>query len=236
MIKLLLLIYITGVECTTKDDQNDTPLMLAIRYNDSFTMKHLETASTLERGETSASIISFLLDHANFNADNASGTTPLSLAVQKQNETITKLLLQNANIIVNKQNLQGYSPLHFACAGENVNIVAMLLERGADMFTKTDKGYIPLHVACRRGRGEILELLIQKCPDEDKNRLFEVKDNFGNSAKPQIQMYLLSSKQSTILAYIPKTTIMVEFFTNLLKKMMEYLMLNYLKKKNACGC
>lgn len=156
--------------------------MLAIRYYDSFTMKHLEAASTLERGETSASIVSFLLSHANFNAHNASGTTPLSLAVQKQNETITKLLLQNSNIIVNKPNLQGHSPLHFACAGENVNIVGMLLERGADMFTKTDKGYIPFHIACRRGRGEILELLIQKCPDEDRNRLFEVKDNFGNTA------------------------------------------------------
>ena len=180
--RLLNIIIITEVECTTKDDENDTPLMLAIRYYDSFTMKHLEAASTLERGETSGSIVSLLLNYANVNADNASGTTPLSLAVQKQNETITKLLLQNSNIIVNKPNMQGYSPLHFACAGENVNIVAMLLERGADVFTKTDKGYIPLHVACRRGRAEVLELLIQKCPDEDQKRLFEAKDNFGNNA------------------------------------------------------
>ena len=179
---MLNTIYITDVECTTKDDENDTPLMLAIRYYDSFTTKHLEAASTLERGEASSSIVSLLLNHANFNAHNASGTTPLSLAVQKQNETITKLLLQNSNILVNKQNLQGYSPLHFACAGENVNIVSMLLERGADMFTKTDKGYIPLHIACRKGRAKVLELLIQKCPDVDKDRLFEAKDNFGNSA------------------------------------------------------
>ena len=155
--------------------------MLAIRYYDSFTAKHLENASTLERGETNASIVSLLLNHADFNAHNASGTTPLSLAVQKQNESITRLLLDNPDIIVNKQNLQGYSPLHFACAGENVSIVAMLLERGSDLFGKTDKGYIPFHMACRKGRAEISELLIQKCPNVDKKKLFETKDNFGNT-------------------------------------------------------
>ena len=155
--------------------------MLAIRYYDSFTAKQLEKASTLERGETNVSIVSLLLNHADFNAHNASGTTPLSLAVQKQNESITRLLLDNPDIIVNKQNLQGYSPLHFACAGENVSIVAMLLERGSDLFAKTDKGYIPFHMACRKGRAEISELLIQKCPDVDKKKLFEAKDNFGNT-------------------------------------------------------
>ena len=156
--------------------------MLAIRYYDSFTMYHLEAASTIERGETSATIVSFLLNHANFNAHNASGTTPLILAVQKQNETLTKLLLANPDILVNKPNLQGYSPLHYACAGENVSIAALLLEKGADFFTKTDKGHIPIHIACKRGRVEILELLIQKCPNEnDKKRLFESKDNFGNN-------------------------------------------------------
>ena len=156
--------------------------MLTIRYYDSFTSRHLEAASTLERGETSASIVNLLLEHADFNAHNASGMTPLSLAVQKQNESITRILLDKPGIIINKPNLQGYSPLHFACSGENASIVDMLLEKGADMFAKTDKGYIPLHIACRRGRAEILELLIQKCQSGDKKKLFEARDNFGNNA------------------------------------------------------
>ena len=167
--------------------------MLAIRYHDSFTTKHLEAASTLERGETSTSIVSFLLKHANINAHNASGTTPLSIAVQKQNESITKLLLEDPNIIVNKQNLQGYSPLHFACAGESVGIATMLLEKGVDMLNKTDKGATPFHIACRKGNVEMLELLIQKCPDEDKKFLFEARDNFGNTA-------LLLAKEAPNLA------------------------------------
>ena len=210
------MLLITGVECTAKVDENDTPLILAIRYYDSFS-KNLEEATSLKRGETSTRIVSLLLQHADVNAHNTSGTTPLSLAVQKENENVIELLLEHQGIMVDKQNLKGYSPLHYACAGENSNTVAMLLEKGADMFSKTDKGYIPFHVACLKGNVEVLELLIQKLPDknpekdakpvtlsrakqkskrrsstadhkeqkvkvENKSKLFEAADNFGNTA------------------------------------------------------
>ena len=89
--------YFADEERTAKSNENDTPLMLAIRYYDSFTEKHFETAGTLERGETRTSIVSFLLNYADINSHNASGMTPLSLSVQKQNEGITKLLLDNPN-------------------------------------------------------------------------------------------------------------------------------------------
>ena len=193
--------------CATKVDENDTPLLLAVRYYDSFTAKHLKEA-TIKRGETSTGIVSFLLQHANVNTHNASGTTPLALAVQKQNEAITELLLDNPDIVIDKPNPQGYAPLHFACIGQNTNIITMLLEKGANMFSRTDKGYIPFHIACRRGNVEALELLIQRCPEEDtktltktkkknkkklakaekqvhsegRHKLFEAEDNFGNTA------------------------------------------------------
>ena len=203
-----MFIYCTDVECTAKKDENDTPLMLAVRYYDSFMQKNLEAASTLKRGESSFSILSALLSHTDINSHNASGTTPLLLAVQSQNESITKLLLGSSNIMINKQNFQGYSPLHFACAGKNSNIISMLLEKGADMFRRTDKGLIPFHIACQKGNVEAAELLIQKCPEKDytksiskaklknkkkmqkaeqqsvldRNKLLTAKDNFGNTA------------------------------------------------------
>ena len=184
--------------------------MLAIRYYDSFTEKHLKEA-TIKREETSTGIANFLLQYANVNAHNASGITPLSQAVIKQNETILELLLESPNIVIDKPNLQGYTPLHFACVGQNIDIIAMLLEKGADMFYKTDKGYTPFHIACRKGNVEAIELLIQKCPavEEDtkaivskakkknkkkspkvekhndlegRERLFKTKDNLGNTA------------------------------------------------------
>ena len=190
-------------EYTTKNDKKDTPLMLAIRYHDSFTEKHLEATTTVQREESSVNIVSFLLKYANVNLQNASGATPLSLAVQKQNESITKILLDEPNVLVDKQNMQKYSPLHFACAGGNTNIITMLLKKGADMFSRTDKEYIPFHIACLKGNVEVLELLIAMCPKEDgvikkehpnkkrtrksrpvggKAKLFEAKDNLGNTA------------------------------------------------------
>ena len=137
---------------------------------------------------------------ADVNSQDASGATPLSLAVQKQNESITKILLDDPTVSFDKQDKQKYSPFHFACAGGNTNIITMLLKKGADMFSQTDRGYIPFHVACREGNVDVLELLIGMCPEEDakkspnkerkkknhpvkgKEKLFEAKDNLGNTA------------------------------------------------------
>ena len=171
----------SDAECTTKDDENDTPLMLAVRYYDSFTQKHTKASSTLKRGESSTRVLTCLLDKADVNAPNASGTTPLSLAVQKQDETIVELLLKSPNIEVDKYNLQSFTPLHYACAGSNTEIITMLLDEGADLFSKTDKGYIPIHIACQRGSGEVLEHLITKCPSQRQQQMLEAKDNNGNT-------------------------------------------------------
>ena len=196
--------YHTDIECTTKDGEENTPLMLAIRYYsahmdtpltlavryyDTFKDKSMDDASTLKRGETSANIIRLLLQHETIiNTPNAAGITPLILAVQMQNESVTKLLLESPGILTDKQNFQGYSPLHYACAGQNTNIIALLLDNGADMFSKTDKGHIPFHIACQKGNVEVIEALIEKCSGEDtsevncRDKLFKAEDNLGNTA------------------------------------------------------
>ena len=164
----------------------DTPLTLAAQHYDSYTSNSMDDASTLKREETSASIIRLLLQHKAFiNAHNAAGITPLILAVQIQNESATKLLLDSPGILTDERDFQRYSPLHYACARQNTNIIALLLDKGADMFSKTDKGYIPFHIACQKGNEKALEALIQKCSEEDAskvNKLFKAEDNLGNTA------------------------------------------------------
>ena len=169
--------------------------MLAMRYYGSYNEKHREVTSTLERGQTSNQVVEFLLKKANVNTHNASGTTPLSLAVQKQYEIVVRMLLENPNTEVNKQNRQGYTPLHYACAGENTNIITMLLEKNADLFCKTEKGFIPLHIACRKGCVEALEHLIQKCPEETRQNMLGAEDNLGNTP------LLLAKEASTTEAF-----------------------------------
>jgi len=170
----------SDVEYTTKDAENDTPLMLAIRYYDA---KHTKasSSSTLKRRESSTQIIACLLTKADVNTPNALGTTPLSLAVQKQDEHIVELILDCPNVEVDQSNHQSYTPLHYACAGNNTEIISMLLDSGANLFSKTDKGYIPIHIACQIGSGEVLEHLITKCPSERKQQMLEAKDNNGNT-------------------------------------------------------
>jgi len=168
-------------ECTTKDDDHDTPLMLAIRFYGSYSEKHREVASTLERGQSSFHVVEYLVKKTTVNTHNASGMTPLSLATQKQYETVVKMLLEDPDIDVNKRNHQGYTPLHFACAGESTSIITMLLKKHADLFSKSEKGFIPLHIACRKGCIEALEHLIQKCPEEYRQKMLETADNLGNT-------------------------------------------------------
>ena len=152
--------------------------MLAIRHYDSPTDKN---TGILKREEKSTQILSCLLDKADVNARNASETTPLSLAVQKQDENLVKLLLDSPNVEVSQTNQQSYTPLHYACAGNNTEIITMLLDKGADLFSKSDKGYIPIHIACQRGSGEVLEHLITKCPSQRQQHMLEAKDNNGNT-------------------------------------------------------
>lgn len=154
--------------------------MLAIRFYDSCTSQHHQKHGTALKEEKGSKVLGLLLNYADVNAHNASGTTPLSLAVQKQNVEIVKLLLESSNIQVNKCNFRNYAPLHFACMGENLEIITMLLNSGADMFCKNDKGNIPIHIACQKGHVEILEHLLGNCSDDNKS-LLETKDNYGNT-------------------------------------------------------
>jgi len=168
----------SDVECTTKDDEGETPLTLAIQYYGSVTDNN---TGTLKKGESDTQVLTCLLEKADVNVPNASGATPLSLAVQKQDEHLVELILDSPNVEVNITHLQNYTPLHYACAGNNIEIITMLLDKGADLFCKTDKGYIPIHIACLRGSSEALEHLITKCPSGRQQQMLEAKDNNGNT-------------------------------------------------------
>ena len=175
--------YSTAIdyEYTTKDGNDSTPLMLAIEFHNRKASRS-QHSTTLSRKKTSYSneILMLLLNTADVNTSNASGTTALSLAVQLQNEVIIQRLLDNPEISVNKEDLQGYTPLHYACDGDNVNIIKLLLDKKADMFCQTKKGYLPIHIACLKGNRNVLDHILQKCP-EDRQKLLEAADSYGNT-------------------------------------------------------
>ena len=153
--------------------------MLAIKYSN---RKAPKAQSTLTRKKINFSneILALLINIVDINNGNASGTTPLSLAVQLQNESIVQRLLDNHEINVEKEDIHGYTALHHACDKDNTNIITLLLDKKANVFHPNKKGYLPIHIACLRGRKEVLDHLLQKCP-ESKERLLEATDSVGNT-------------------------------------------------------
>ena len=156
--------------------------MLAIECCNRKAPKAKHVTSTLTRKKTNLSneILALLISIVDINTCNASGTTPLSLAVQLQNEKIVQRLLENHEIKIDKEDIHGYTALHYACDKDNTKIITLLLDKKADMFHPNKKGYLPIHIACLKGKKEVLDHLLQKCP-ESKERLLEATDSVGNT-------------------------------------------------------
>ncbi|MGV8125180.1 MAG: ankyrin repeat domain-containing protein [Candidatus Xenobiia bacterium LiM19] len=81
--------------------------------------------------------------------------------VQKAREILIK-----SPELIKKKSEQGYTPLHVAAIGvvkgdKAVEMVRMLVSRGADVNATDNLGDTPLHIAARNGRGEIARALIE---------------------------------------------------------------------------
>jgi len=68
---------------------------------------------------------------------------------------LTALLDQDPNIDVNELDEFGYTPLHLACDRGNVDIVKILLKKGADITIKDPDGFLALELAHVAGHTEV---------------------------------------------------------------------------------
>jgi hypothetical protein len=73
------------------------------------------------------------------------------------------LLLQRTD--VNVQDKDGYTPLFLATRSQNVQMIAVLISKGADVNMKNKLGNTPLHEAVRRANLAIVKLLYSKGAD-----------------------------------------------------------------------
>jgi ankyrin repeat protein len=86
------------------------------------------------------------------------GTTPILLATILNKENMfLKLLEFEANIHIPDQKL--VFPIHAAAMMGNVNIVEKLIEKGANLYSKTMAGHIPLSLAANNLHKEVILLL-----------------------------------------------------------------------------
>ena len=87
------------------------------------------------------------------------GVAPLHLAVQKQDLSVTRLLL-DAGADVNARNKNLSTPLHFAAAGDSETILRLLLARGADLDPRDNNTNTPLHFAAIFNKRALAEILL----------------------------------------------------------------------------
>ena len=112
----------------------------------------------------------------------AKGVPPLILAIKEDHpEVVAALLAHGAD--PNQTTPQNWSALHEAAVTGKVEIVKMLLEKGAKPTAREKQnGGTALHIACFQGNLEICEMLIKAGADinlRDRERLtplFHAKD------------------------------------------------------------
>ena len=56
-------------------------------------------------------------------------------------------------------------PLHFAATNGDVELVSLLLDRGAEINAATQDGWTALHFACLRGNEGLVQLLLDRGAD-----------------------------------------------------------------------
>ena len=94
------------------------------------------------------------------NAFAADGFFPLGLAAFFRHRAIVEFLLTNgAEVNTAARNAQKVTSLHGAVARRDVEIVKMLLERGADPNATQERGFAPLHDAAANGNLALVQLL-----------------------------------------------------------------------------
>ena len=81
-------------------------------------------------------------------------------ALDNKHTEVAKLLLTNGSKVNSEVGLHVNTPLHFAVRNGDIEIVKMLLDRGADVDAINLYNVTPLHIAVESKKVEIVELLL----------------------------------------------------------------------------
>ena len=103
---------------------------------------------------------------ADVNRQNVQGVTALYFAVEKNSLDAVRLLVERDEILVDlkrdRKRWKVWTPLIKACHEGYYSIVALLLNKGADVNGETDDGNSPLYAAANKNRENVIRLLLDQ--------------------------------------------------------------------------
>lgn len=140
-----LLIYKYGANINAAQDSNGNTLLhlhMASEKSDLATLKRLHKY------------------HANINARNKLGETPLHLVIDSGNFETAKFLVEKKADVHAKNNNKS-TPLHYITAKTPIESLRLLITHGAKVNAANITKVMPIHNAAKAGRVDILRVLIQ---------------------------------------------------------------------------
>ena len=177
-----------GTNINVQVENNQTPLMLAIRYNKSEIVDKLlnkgvdmnlrdingNTALLIATANNDYKTIEKLINKgADLNNSNNDGNTALMQAIIDKNQNIAKYLI-NKGINLNTQNNNGRNALMLAVHNQLDSISKQLINKGCDLDIQDVVGYTALMHAVTTENNEMVKYILSK-----KSNL-ELKDKDGN--------------------------------------------------------
>jgi len=99
------------------------------------------------------------------NMESYDGTTPLHVAIAKENLEIVEFLISKGAYVHLKHWYNNSTLLHLAAGKENLDIVKLLVSKGLDVNAKDKGDYTPLHEAAKNPNVAIAEFLVAQGAD-----------------------------------------------------------------------
>lgn len=143
---LLKILIEHNSDVNRKAENGCTPLLLAVEMEDIDVIKEL------------------LKNNADINLQNDEEVSPLTYSIYFQKDiSIVKELLENGAKV--EYTTQKYTPLMIASNLENIEVMKLLLEYGANVNTKTTDGQSALELAAIKGSKKSIDFLLENGAD-----------------------------------------------------------------------